>query len=61
VDSTHPDTQGLAETIRDKRATILAGAYAQHPERFVRKPPEPPKIPEISWINRPDQPQEDTQ
>ncbi len=52
---------GLAETIRDKRATILAGAYAAHPERFVRKPPQPPKIPKTPWINRPDQPQEDTQ
>jgi len=37
------------------------GAYAAHPERFVRKPPEPPQIPETSWINRPDQPEEDTQ
>jgi len=52
---------GIAEAIRDKRATILADAYTAHPERFVRKPPEPPKIPEISWINRPDQPEETTQ
>ncbi|ORC09862.1 hypothetical protein B4U45_27950 [Mycobacterium persicum] len=52
---------GLAETIRDKRATVLASAYAAHPERFVHKPPEPPKIPNTSWINRPDQPQEETQ
>jgi putative transposase len=52
---------GLAEVIRDKRATILTNAYAAHPERFVRKPPEPPEIPETSWINRPDQPEEATQ
>ncbi|VAZ83839.1 hypothetical protein LAUMK42_02658 [Mycobacterium persicum] len=52
---------GLAETIRDKRATVLASAYAAHPERFVHKPPEPPKIPNTSLINRPDQPQEETQ
>lgn len=52
---------GLAEAIRDKRAGVLNTAYAAHPERFVRKPPEPPKLPEASWINRPDQPQEDTQ
>lgn len=52
---------GLAETVRDKRAGVLDAAYAAHPERFVRKPPEPPKIPEISWINRPDQPEENTQ
>lgn len=52
---------GLAEAIRDKRAGVLGAAYAAHPERFVRKPPEPPKIPETSWINRPDQPEESTQ
>ena len=51
---------GIAEAIRNKRATTLAHAYAAHPERFVRKPPEPPKIPETSWINQPDPPpQED--
>jgi hypothetical protein len=49
---------GLAEAIRDKRAGVLDAAYAAHPERFVRKPPEPPKVPEISWIN---QPEEETQ
>lgn len=52
---------GLAEAIRDKRAGVLDAAYATHPERFVRKPPEPPKINEVSWINRPDPPEEDTQ
>lgn len=52
---------GLAEAIRDKRAGVLDAAYAAHPERFVRKPPKPPKIPEASWINRPDQPEEDAQ
>ena len=49
---------GLAEAVRDKRAGVLDAAYAAHPDRFVRKPPEPPKIPETSWINRPDQPEE---
>lgn len=52
---------GLAEAVRDKRVGVLDAAYAAHPERFVRKPPEPPKIPETSWINRPDQSEEDTQ
>jgi putative transposase len=52
---------GLAEAVRDKRAGVLDAAYAAHPERFVRKPPEPPKIPETSGINRPDQPEEATQ
>ena len=52
---------GLAEAIRDKRAGVLDAAYTAHPERFVRKPPEPPQIPETSWINRPDQPEENAQ
>jgi len=30
---------GLAEAVRDKRAGVLDAAYAAHPERFVRKPP----------------------
>jgi hypothetical protein len=52
---------GLAEAVRDKRAGVLDAAYAQHPERFVRKPPEPPQLPTSSWINPPDHPGEDTQ
>jgi putative transposase len=53
---------GTAEATRSKRAAILDEAYAQHPERFVRKPPAPPKLPEASWINEPtEQPEEDAQ
>ena len=52
---------GTAEATRDKRAGVLADAYAAHPERFVRKEPEPPRLPTGSWINRPDQPDETTQ
>jgi putative transposase len=51
----------LAEAIREKRAAILTEAYAAHPERFVRKPPEPPKLPTASWINPPDRPEETAQ
>jgi putative transposase len=35
---------------------VLDAAYADHPERFVTKPPAPPKLPTVAWIN---QPQED--
>ncbi len=45
---------GLARTVRDKRAFILTEAYHRHPERFAGKPPEPPKIPETAWINKPE-------
>lgn len=48
---------GRAGAIRDQRAVVLDAAYAAHPERFVRKPPAPPKLPTAVWIN---EPQEDT-
>lgn len=44
---------GRAEIVRAGRVDVLAAAYAAHPERFVRKPPEPPKLPGPAWINRP--------
>jgi putative transposase len=49
---------GTAQTTRDKRAAVLEDAYRAHPERFVRNPPEPPKLPINSWINPPDPPEE---
>jgi putative transposase len=52
---------GTAETVRDKRAAVLADAYRVHPERFIRKPPEPPHLPTSSWLNPPDKPEETTQ
>ena len=52
---------GTAVIIREKRAGVLDAAYAAHPERFVRKPPEPPKLPSGSWINKPDDTEEATQ
>ena len=46
---------GHAHTVRAQRAVVLDAAYHAHPERFVRKPPEPPKIPTNSWINPPNE------
>ena len=40
--------------IQANRATVLQAAYARNPERFSR-PPEPPKLPKVAWINPPDQ------
>jgi len=45
---------GRAEQVQAARAEVLTGAYAAHPERFVRKPPEPPALPTVAWINQPD-------
>jgi len=42
-----------AELVRAQRADVLSAAYAEHPERFVRKLPEPPALPTIVWINEP--------
>jgi putative transposase len=44
---------GRAATIRQQRAVVLDAAYAEHPERFVRKPPQPPALPTAAWINKP--------
>lgn len=44
---------GRAQGARDRRAVVLAHAYAVHPERFVRKAPEPPALPTVAWINEP--------
>ncbi len=44
---------GRAGAVRAARAEVLAAACAEHPERFSR-PPQPPKLPQISWINEPE-------
>ena len=36
-----------------RREAVLAAAYAAHPERFVRRPPRHPALPEAAWINAP--------
>jgi len=44
---------GLAEEVSLKRNVTLQLAYQLHPERFVRKQPEPPQLPTAVWINPP--------
>lgn len=44
---------GRAAEVQDHRARVLTGAYAAHPERFVRHHPVPLALPETAWINRP--------
>ena len=50
-----------AAAVRAGRAQVLAAAYHAHPERFVRKPPAPPKLPGTSWINPPQDKETDPQ
>jgi Integrase core domain len=45
---------GRAEQVRAERAVVLDEAYAAHPERFVHKPPTPPALPTVAWINQPE-------
>jgi putative transposase len=52
---------GTAAAIRASRARVLTAAYLQHPERFVRKPPAPPRPPVIAWINPPGEKEAATQ
>jgi putative transposase len=52
---------GHADQIITARAAVLDSAYAAHPERFVRKPPQPPRLSEQVWINKPIDPSEPPQ
>jgi len=44
---------GVAEQRVAARATVLATAYAEHPERFPAGLPQPPARPVEVWINAP--------
>jgi putative transposase len=52
---------GRAQAVREGRAQVLTAAYLAHPERFVRTPPEPPKLPTAAWINKPEDKETPTQ
>jgi putative transposase len=43
---------GTAPQIRAHRAIVLDRAYAANPQRFAR-PPTPPMLPAVAWINQP--------
>jgi putative transposase len=44
---------GTAPEVQAGRATVLASAYAAHPDRFVNGIPTPPRLPGPAWINKP--------
>ncbi|GAA5039829.1 IS3 family transposase [Actinopolymorpha pittospori] len=52
---------GRAHTVSEARGRVLDAAHAAHPERFVRKPPQSPKLPAAAWINKPQDKEEPTQ
>ena len=44
---------GQADAALSARQAVLTAAYADHPERFVQKPPRPLALPREVWINPP--------
>lgn len=50
---------GRAEEVIAARRLVLEEAFRQHPERFVRKRPEPLTLPAAVWINPPAKADED--
>jgi len=44
---------GQAPAIHESRRKTLREAYVKNPQRFVKKPPQPPKLPDAAWINPP--------
>jgi putative transposase len=44
---------GLAPEAIEQRRAVLNAAYSAHPERFVRRPPQPLPAPTEVWINKP--------
>jgi putative transposase len=45
---------GRAAAVRAKRQVVLDAAFAARPDRF-RQPPQAPRIPDVAWINRPEE------
>jgi len=44
---------GQADAVHAARQLVLDCAFSKNPERFVKKPPEPPAKPTAAWINPP--------
>jgi hypothetical protein len=45
---------GRDTAVRARRQAVLDTAYTTRPERF-RRPPSAPRVPEATWINRPEE------
>ncbi len=44
---------GTATEVRAQRGVTLDAAYAANPARFRHRPPRPPALPTVAWINEP--------
>ena len=47
---------GRAHELMRNRQQVLDAAFVSHPERFVRRPPRHPALPDAVWINQPPPP-----
>jgi len=45
---------GLEKSVIEHRQIVLKTAYEKHSERFVKKFPTPPQVPDAVWINPPE-------
>jgi putative transposase len=46
---------GRATQLQERRAQVLAAAYAERPEHFIGGMPRPPQLPTAARINRPEE------
>jgi putative transposase len=44
---------GQAKEVKCRPQSVLDAAYQIHPERFLKRPPQHPSLPETVWINPP--------
>ena len=45
---------GQEKSVIEQRQIVLKTAYEKHSERFVKKFPNPPQVPDAVWINPPE-------
>jgi len=44
---------GKDSIVTNQRQLVLTAAFSNHPERFARGAPQPPRVPDAVWINKP--------
>ena len=52
---------GQAPAVLAQRQAVLDVAYQAHPDRFVRKAPQPLSLPTAVWINKPEKSEMESQ
>ena len=52
---------GQTQALQTQREKMLAIAFSANPNRFKRQCPQPPRVPEAVWINKPIHPLKSTE